>query len=138
MIKKNELVYICSPLSAPTKMQMRENMNRARFYVNVISSQFGCREIAPHVFLPEYLDDNIPEERAIGLQFGLAVLERSKAVIVCGNRISTGMSGEIKRAKELQIPVYALLIQENEISLTGFEEKEGSYGMPVCKDNFSE
>ena len=41
MIKKNELVYICSPLSAPTKMQMRENMNRARFYVNVISSQFG-------------------------------------------------------------------------------------------------
>ncbi len=48
------------------------------------------------------------------------------------------MSGEIKRAKELQIPVYALLIQENEISLTGFEEKEGSYGMPVCKDNFSE
>lgn len=138
MIKKNELVYICSPLSAPTGMQMRENMHLARFYVNIISSRFGCRAIAPHGFLPEYLDDNIPEERAIGLQFGLAVLEQSKAVIVCGNRISEGMSGEIKRAKELQIPVYALLIQGNEISLTGFIEKEGSYGMPVCKANLSE
>lgn len=124
MIEEKELVYICSPLSAPTKAQIRENMSLARFYVKMVASQFRCRAIAPHSFLPEYLDDNIPEEREIGLQFGLSVLELSKAMVVCGSRISRGMLGEIRRAKELRIPVYALVIQENEISLTGFEEKQ--------------
>ena len=122
MIEEKELVYICSPLSAPTKAQIRENMSLARFYVKMVASQFRCRAIAPHSFLPEYLDDNIPE-------FGLSVLELSKAMVVCGSRISRGMLGEIRRAKELRIPVYALVIQENEISLTGFEEKEECHDM---------
>ena len=116
MIEEKELVYICSPLSAPTKAQIRENMSLARFYVKMVASQFRCRAIAPHSFLPEYLDDNIPEEL-------------SKAMVVCGSRISRGMLGEIRRAKELRIPVYALVIQENEISLTGFEEKEECHDM---------
>lgn len=101
MIEEKELVYICSPLSAPTKAQIRENMSLARFYVKMVASQFRCRAIAPHSFLPEYLDDNIPEEREIGLQFGLSVLELSKAMVVCGSRISRGMLGEIRRAKQL-------------------------------------
>ena len=82
MIKKNELVYICSPLSAPTEAEIRENMSLARFYVKMVAGEFHCRAIAPHSFLPEYLDDNIPEEREIGLQFGLSVLELSKAMVV--------------------------------------------------------
>lgn len=138
MIKKNELVYICSPLSAPTEAEIRGNMSLARFYVKMVAGEFHCRAIAPHSFLPEYLDDNIPEEREIGLQFGLSVLELSKAMVVCGNRISKGMLGEIRRAKELRIPVYALVIQGNEISLTGFEEKEEYHDMQVCKKHFSE
>ena len=59
--------------------------------------------IAPHSFLPEYLDDSIPEEREAGLAFGLSVLRLSKAIIVCGSRISSGMQGEIKMAGELDI-----------------------------------
>lgn len=48
MIEEKELVYICSPLSAPTKAQIRENMSLARFYVKMVASQFRCRAIAPH------------------------------------------------------------------------------------------
>ena len=57
-MKKNDIVYICSPLSAPTKEGIRQNMEKAAHYARLVSGTFGCRAIAPHSFLPEYLDDN--------------------------------------------------------------------------------
>ena len=124
MIKKNELVYICSPLSAPTEQQMRANMKKASEYAKLVVRQFHCRAIAPHSFLPAYLDDRIPEEREICLAFGIFVLKLCRAVIVCGNRISSGMEGEIRTARDCSIPVYSLwerpdgfaLVREEEIS----------------------
>ena len=89
-MKKNDIVYICSPLSAPTKEGIRQNMEKAAHYARLVSGAFGCRAIAPHSFLPDYLDDNIPEEREAGLAFGLSILRLSKAIIVCGSRISSG------------------------------------------------
>ena len=63
MIKKNELVYICSPLSAPTEQQIRENMKKASDYAELVVRQFHCRAIAPHSFLPAYLDDRDPRRK---------------------------------------------------------------------------
>lgn len=78
-----------------------------------------------HSFLPEYLNDSIPEEREIGFAFGLSVLRLSRAVIVCGSRISSGMQGEIKMAGELGIPAYALLEQEGGAMLAEIMEISG-------------
>ena len=116
-MNKNDLVYICSRLSAPTKEGIRQNMERAAHYACLVSGTFGCRAIAPHSFLPEYLDDNIPEEREAGLAFGLSVLRLSKAIIVCGSRISSGMRGEIRLAGKLDIPAYALVESTSGITL---------------------
>lgn len=138
MFDKEDLLYICSPLSAPTRELIGENMRKAGQYAQLVSRQFGCRAIAPHSFLPEYLDDNIPREREVALEFGLSVLEISKAMIVCGNRISRGMAGEIRRAKELQIPVFLLVELGDTVTLVCFEEKEAVYGCTVCKDHLSE
>lgn len=124
MIKKNELVYICSPLSAPTERQIRENMKKASGYAEMIARQFHCRAIAPHSFLPAYMDDRIPEEREICLAFGLSVLKLCKAVIVCGNRISSGMEAEIKTAGECDIPVYSFWEGPDGIVLIKIEGKE--------------
>lgn len=124
-MNKNDLVYICSPLSAPTKEGIRKNMEKAAYYAGLVSGVTGCRAIAPHSFLPEYLDDNIPAEREAGLAFGLSVLRLSKAIIVCGSRISNGMRGEIKRAGELNIPVYALLEQKEGVMLAEIKEISG-------------
>jgi hypothetical protein len=104
-----DLVYICSPLSAPTEDGVRENMGKAMEYARIVSGHYRCRAIAPHGFLPEYLDDTVPEERQVGLKFGLSILRVCKSIVVCGNRISSGMAGEIRKAKELGIPVYALV-----------------------------
>lgn len=125
-MKKNDLVYICSPLSAPTKEGIRQNMERAAHYARLVSGTFGCRAIAPHSFLPEYLDDHIPEEREAGLAFGLDLLKLSSAIIVCGSRISSGMRGEIRMAGELHIPAYALLEQEGDAVLAEIKEMPGA------------
>lgn len=125
MILKNNLVYICSPLSAPTEAEIKENMRKAARYTRIVSGHFGCRAIAPHSFLPEYLDDRIPEERQAALDFGLSILQISKAVVVCGNKISSGMAGEIKKAKELEIPCYILLEYSCGLVIVKMIQKEG-------------
>ena len=81
--------------------------------------------------------DNIPEEREAGLAFGLSILKLSKAVIVCGNRISSGMRGEIKMAGELNIPAYALIESASGITLAKIMQEARTNEMQVCKRNIS-
>lgn len=135
MIKKNELVYICSPLSAPTEQQMRANMKKASEYAKLVVRQFHCRAIAPHSFLPAYLDDRIPEEREICLAFGIFVLKLCRAVIVCGNRISSGMEGEIRTARECSIPVYSLWERPDGFALAREEERRRKDEVQICAEN---
>lgn len=134
-MKKNDLVYICSPLSAPTEQGIRQNMEKAAHYARLVSGMFGCRAIAPHSFLPEYLDDNIPEEREAGIAFGLSMLRLSKAIVVCGSRISSGMRGEIRMAGELDIPAYALIEYADGIALAEIIQEERTDEVQICKRN---
>ena len=98
-------VYVCSPLSAPTAFAIKQNMLTAKEYMKIISKKLSCSAVAPHAYLPEFLDDNNPPERSLGLSFGLAYLELCDALVICGNRLSNGMKAEIKRAMERSIPV---------------------------------
>ena len=52
MIRENDMVYICSPLSAPTADEIRANMELARSYMQLVSKVFQCRAVAPHAYLP--------------------------------------------------------------------------------------
>lgn len=136
-MERNDLVYICSPLSAPTKEGIRKNMEKAAYYAGLVSGVTGCRAIAPHSFLPEYLDDNIPEEREAGLAFGLSILKLSKAIVVCGSRISSGMRGEIRLAGELNIPAYALIEGAGGAAMVRITQEERTDEVQVCKRNIS-
>lgn len=90
--------YICSPLSAKTDEEFVENMHRARVYMHYAAKEMGLAARAPHAYLPMLLCDRIPNERALALQFGLRLLEESDILLVCGDRISLGMQGEILHA----------------------------------------
>lgn len=136
-MNKNDLVYICSPLSAPTEQGIRQNMEKAAYYAGLVSGVTGCRAIAPHSFLSEYLDDNIPEEREAALAFGLSILKLSKAIVVCGSRISSGMRGEIKMAGELNIPAYALIEHAGGAAMAKITREERTNEVQVCKRNIS-
>ena len=100
-----DLVYVCSPLGAETPDGIIKNMKKARLYMGTISEKYNCRAIAPHAILPVFLDDRVPEERALGLKFGLDLLRICKKIVVCGRTISAGMKKEIELAEQLGIEV---------------------------------
>lgn len=97
--------YICSPLSAERDQDFVENMRTARAYMYYALKQMNLNAWAPHGYLPMLLCDGIPAERAMGLQFGLRLLELCDLLLVCGNRLSRGMRGEIEQAVKLGLPI---------------------------------
>jgi len=99
------LTYVCSPLSAPTRAEMLANAAKASTYSAWAEKEFGGRAVAPHAYLPYLLDDRVPEERALALEFDLKLLSMCSRLVVYGHRISTGMRGEIEYAERLGIPV---------------------------------
>lgn len=133
--QKEDRVYICSPLSAPSQKEIRKNMASAAYYSWYVAVEFGGRTIAPHSFLPRYLDDHIPGERQIALEFGLSILKICKALVVCGDIISAGMAGEIRKAVDLGIKVYRLRIEGEIAELTEMGALEDE--MQICKNHIS-
>lgn len=103
--RQYQRLYICSPLSAPTGPGIRRNMLCARQYMELVAGHYGCRAVAPHAYLPELLDDQIPAERELALSFGKQLLYLCDALVICGDVISKGMAGEIALAARLGKPV---------------------------------
>ncbi len=93
-------IYICSPLRGGIK----RNIKRAIGYSRFVYSKGGV-PLAPHVIFTTFLDDEIPEERAAGMEMGLELLRVCDELWVFGERISEGMAGEIKRTKSLGLTV---------------------------------
>lgn len=124
-----EKVYICSPLSAPTAEGIRRNMEAARWYMRLISQLWQCRAVAPHAYLPEFLDDTDGQERELALSFGLAYLDTCDRLVICGSRITRGRLGEILHAAAKGIPIF--WVQEdysplrNSINGIEYEEIQG-------------
>jgi hypothetical protein len=100
-----KLIYVCSPLSAPTRPQMLVNALRASEYMGSAESEFGSQAVAPHAYLPYLLDDSVPEQRALALEFGQKLLALCSLLVVYGAEITAGMASEIALAQELGIPI---------------------------------
>lgn len=95
--------YVCSPYKGDTEV----NAARAREYSRKVFDA-GYTPLAPHLLFPQFLNDNIPKERAAGMEMGIQLLANCRALVVCGNEITEGMAREIKRAEELRIPTITL------------------------------
>lgn len=99
------MTYVCSPLSAATRAAVLSNAARAMSYMTLAEQEFGERAVAPHAYLPYLLDDHIPEERALALEFGQKLLSLCTRLVVYGTHVSAGMRKEIAMAQQLGIPV---------------------------------
>ena len=100
------MTYVCSPLTAESRAAMLANAAKANTYMVLAEREFGGKAVAPHAYLPYLLDDRIPEERSLALEFGLKLLRLCDRIVVFGEVISDGMQGEIVYAEKLGIPVY--------------------------------
>lgn len=101
-----EMTYVCSPLSAPTRAERLANAAKATTYMIWAEKEFGGRAVAPHAYLPYLLDDSVPEQRALALDFGLKLLGMCSRLVAFGDRLSAGMKKEIEVAHEKGIPVF--------------------------------
>lgn len=97
-------IYICSPYRGAT-------------WVNTLIARALCRRAlangaapyAPHLYLPDILNDNDPVERAAGIQAGIEFLKMCHEIwIYTPAGISAGMRQEIDEAAKLKIKRVAI------------------------------
>ena len=103
---EKETAYICTPLRAEDADQYLINLYAARAYMFYAKEEMGYLARAPHAYLPMLLCDEDTDERNLALRFGLKLMEKSKLILVCGNKLSEGMKGEIVQAAALRKPIY--------------------------------
>ena len=88
------IVYICSPYAGDVETNVQKARRYCRFAVDK-----GYIPIAPHLLFTQFLNDDSPKERQLGIFFGNAVMSKCSEVWVFGEHSSNGMEAEIKRAK---------------------------------------
>lgn len=92
------IVYICSPYAG----DVERNILRARSCCRYAADQ-GCIPLAPHLLLPQFLDERT--ERDLALFMGLALLSKCAELWVFGETISPGMELEIRQARKKGKPI---------------------------------
>lgn len=92
------IVYICSPYSG----NIEENLTNARRYCRYATDR-GYIPLAPHLYLPQFLDEQM--ERELALFMDIALLSRCAELWVFGSFISEGMKKEISYARRKGKPV---------------------------------
>ena len=107
---KYSFVYICSPLrSVSPDVSAHPDELKANLRLACDACTFaavrGFILVAPHLYFPQFLDDNKPMERTLGMNMGLELLRKCDALWIVSSRISYGMSAEIKEAQKYGIPV---------------------------------
>ena len=89
------LVFICSPYAGDMEGNARLELTYCRFAVSQ-----NYIPLAPHLYFPQFMDEDSLEERSLGITFGLVLQGRCREVWVFGRRISKGMAVEIEKARE--------------------------------------
>ena len=110
-------VYICSPY-AGTAEQQKRNSTLAAGYCRA-ATLAGYSPIAPHIYYPQFLDDDAPDERNVGLQLGIEALDTCTELWVVGETLSAGMVEEIRLAKQKNMKIRYFT--------TKMEEKKNGY-----------
>ena len=88
------VVYICSPLSG----DILGNQEKARRYCR-FAVDSGYIPLAPHLFFPQFMREDSQAERDLALFMDIVLLSKCAELWVFGEKITSGMSIEIEKAK---------------------------------------
>lgn len=102
-------VYICAPIAG----NVRRNIEKAMLYARYTMQEGGAAPVVPHLYAM-ILDDNIPEQRELGMRAGKSLIWFCDEMWVFGPKRTKGMREEINWCKHLNIPVK--YIQDNKIN----------------------
>ena len=101
------LVIVESPYAGIAKWDVEDNINYARECMRDCLMR-GEAPFASHLLYTQdnVLDDDVSEERFMGMEAGFAWMEKADMVAVYGDRgISRGMKDGIRRAIKLNKPL---------------------------------
>jgi hypothetical protein len=114
-------VYGCSPFRVPDAVRARgpravlsQQRQHHLWAVAIARMAFeqGYLPVIPHIYLPQFVADDLPTERSLALQWGLEWLEGCDQVWALDVPPSEGMQGELDRAAALGIPVVRIPIND--------------------------
>ena len=100
MTRLIEKVFICSNYRG----DVETNIENALYWCKEATNQ-GFLPIAPHLYFPQFLDDDIPSERESGIAWGIDILSDCDELWICSENISDGMKREIVHARGQGIPI---------------------------------
>jgi hypothetical protein len=103
-------VFICSPYRGDVEKNLTDARSHAR-----MAAVCGYCPVVPHLLFPQFLDDNKPEERIMGISLGVEQLKVCDEIWIFGGTISNGMAYEIEQAKKLCVPARMYDNKENRI-----------------------
>ncbi|AND85587.1 DUF4406 domain-containing protein [Clostridium tyrobutyricum] len=89
------LVYICSTYSGNIEINVKKARAFCRFAL-----EMNRIPLAPHLLFPQFMNDDIPQERELAMFMNMVLLGKCNELWVFGNTISNGMAQEIERAKK--------------------------------------
>ena len=89
-------------VSAPYRGNKKQNLDRMREYCRELY-EMGYTPICPYLLFPQFLSDDIPEQRKAQSEMALALLRRCRVLVVCSGGINEEMETEILLAKRLDI-----------------------------------
>lgn len=84
-----------------------ENTETAAKYCRKIY-EAGFTPMCPLLFLPLYLNNEIPEEHKDGIDMARAMLRRSRVFVVCGDTVDESVKNDIATAQRLRITATTL------------------------------
>lgn len=102
----NKTAYICSRYRADTQEQFDKQMRHTKTLAHeaVIA---GYDVIVPHMYYPQFLDDNNEDERKLGMESAIRLLHKCDIVLVyIGLDISQGMEAEIEEARKTNKQIF--------------------------------
>ena len=93
-------VFVCSPYRG----DIEKNTKKAAYAARIICG-CGYMPVVPHLYFPQFLDENDQHERIQGIELGIELMKDCDLIWLLGPEITAGMEYELEVAKEIRIPV---------------------------------
>lgn len=126
------VLYVAHALS-DSYAEMAQNRLFGSHWSAWLSQRFAVACIADWIHMSSVLEETT-ENRTMGLDCDLSLIERCDVLVLVGTRISTGMRIELEHAKKLGKPVIDLTVlgircPTHETRVGAIAERLGEYGI---------
>lgn len=105
MMPPRPRIYGCSPYAARAPFTVADHVRWAQALARYLLDA-GAFPVLPHLYLTQFLEDTLPDERDTGLALGLELLDSTQGLAVLHVPLSAGMAQEVAHATTCHLPIH--------------------------------